>query len=616
MARSCSKPGTHTIDSQILLGQGGVDKPLTIVGETAADGTPLTSIQPASGTRCFYIYVAVGPGTIIENLVITGGSGLNRGAGMYCKGDPTVINCHFLDNAAAERGGGMYNDGGKPTLNNCTFTGNSAPDGGAMYNTGNSDPILTNSTVCDNSSPQISGDYTDGGGNCIAATCDLDSDGIPDCVDQCLGEDDTLDSDGDGTPDCLDGCENDPDKTEPGDCGCGVPDTDTDGDGIADCNDPCPNWPYDCSDDGTTIIVAVGQPVSDAIEAANNGDVIEIAAGTYNEHSLNPGGKVITIQGTRNEDGTLATTIDAQQGGSVFMINSGEEADTHLTDLIITGGMGYLEVDPFTYGGGIYCKNSSPTITGCTISDNNASQGGGIYCVNESNGDGPTISNCRLVNNNANVAGGGISSISSNPTIAGCTILNNSADSNGGGIQFGGGYPTITDCTIKGNSVSVSGTQGGGIYCDINSSPTITNCSITDNTAPSGGGVAAVICDLIVSNCTISGNTATYSGGGIFSVVSNSTLTDADVCGNIPDQIDGDWIDNGGNCITDSCEDTDDCDTTEACPADADGNGVVDVIDLLAVIDGWGTDSSDLNGDGTTDVLDLLAVIDGWGICP
>ena len=44
--------------------------------------------------------------------------------------------------------------------------------------------------------------------------------------------------------------------------------------------------------------------------------------------------------------------------------------------------------------------------------------------------------------------------------------------------------------------------------------------------------------------------------------------------------------------------------------------GVVDVIDLLAVIDGWGTESSDMNGDGTTDVLDLLAVIDGWGTCP
>lgn len=31
----------------------------------------------------------------------------------------------------------------------------------------------------------------------------------------------SVDSDGDGTPDCQDGCPTDPDKTDPGDCGCG-----------------------------------------------------------------------------------------------------------------------------------------------------------------------------------------------------------------------------------------------------------------------------------------------------------------------------------------------------------------------------------------------------------
>ncbi|HNQ22885.1 MAG TPA: GDSL-type esterase/lipase family protein [Phycisphaerae bacterium] len=43
-----------------------------------------------------------------------------------------------------------------------------------------------------------------------------------------------------GITDCDD-CPNDPNKTEPGVCGCGTPDTDTDGDGIPDCNDNCPN---------------------------------------------------------------------------------------------------------------------------------------------------------------------------------------------------------------------------------------------------------------------------------------------------------------------------------------------------------------------------------------
>jgi hypothetical protein len=45
------------------------------------------------------------------------------------------------------------------------------------------------------------------------------------------------DSDSDGTADCNDGCSDDPNKTDPGICGCGVADTDTDNDGITDCND-------------------------------------------------------------------------------------------------------------------------------------------------------------------------------------------------------------------------------------------------------------------------------------------------------------------------------------------------------------------------------------------
>jgi len=51
------------------------------------------------------------------------------------------------------------------------------------------------------------------------------------------------DTDSDGTPDCVDLCPQDPQKTGPGDCGCGVPDIDTDSDGTADCVDQCPQDP-------------------------------------------------------------------------------------------------------------------------------------------------------------------------------------------------------------------------------------------------------------------------------------------------------------------------------------------------------------------------------------
>jgi len=50
-------------------------------------------------------------------------------------------------------------------------------------------------------------------------------------------------SGGDFLPLAEDNCPFDPDKTEPGVCGCGVADTDSDGDGRADCIDNCPATP-------------------------------------------------------------------------------------------------------------------------------------------------------------------------------------------------------------------------------------------------------------------------------------------------------------------------------------------------------------------------------------
>lgn len=51
------------------------------------------------------------------------------------------------------------------------------------------------------------------------------------------------DDDADGAPSCVDGCPTDPMKTEPGACGCGMADTDADSDGAADCVDGCPSDP-------------------------------------------------------------------------------------------------------------------------------------------------------------------------------------------------------------------------------------------------------------------------------------------------------------------------------------------------------------------------------------
>ena len=55
------------------------------------------------------------------------------------------------------------------------------------------------------------------------------------------------------------------------------------------------------------------------------------------------------------------------------------------------------------------------------------------------------------------------------------------------------------------------------------------------------------------------------------------------------------------------------CEDGPDCPGDLDGNGIVDVNDVLALISAWGGPDGDVNGDGTTNVDDVLIVLSVFG---
>jgi len=70
----------------------------------------------------------------------------------------------------------------------------------------------------------------------------------------------------DGDP--VDLCPDDPDKTEPGICGCGVADLDSDGDGVPDCVDQCPDSADGAAVDSAGCPLVAAGPQAQAREAA------------------------------------------------------------------------------------------------------------------------------------------------------------------------------------------------------------------------------------------------------------------------------------------------------------------------------------------------------------
>lgn len=78
------------------------------------------------------------------------------------------------------------------------------------------------------------------------------------------------DADKDGTFDCWDECTADPEKVEPGTCGCGTAETDSDGDLVPDCIDQDPDNPDttfvgQCGEKGVDAAPA-GTPCTDGVE--------------------------------------------------------------------------------------------------------------------------------------------------------------------------------------------------------------------------------------------------------------------------------------------------------------------------------------------------------------
>jgi len=172
-------------------------------------------------------------------------------------------------------------------------------------------------------------------------------------------------------------------------------------------------------------------------------------------------------------------------------------------------------------------------------------------------------------------------------------VIGNSAGFFGGIVVNDDDGPSsevsLIDCLIEDNFGSYPLYGVGAMYL-YSGHTTITNCSVKNNYGGGIGGVG-ILAD---ATATIAGTT---------------------VCGNVgykgnTTQISGDYTDLGGNTIAEVC--------LADCPADINGDGTVNVSDLLSLIAAWGPCDScieDIDGSGEVNVSDLLTVIGAWGPC-
>ncbi|MDD2431655.1 MAG: right-handed parallel beta-helix repeat-containing protein [Bacillota bacterium] len=292
--------------------------------------------------------------------------------------------------------------------------------------------------------------------------------------------------------------------------------------------------------------------IQNAIDAANDGDEIVIAAHKIYTESLVIEGKSIHLRSEEPSvyDKVTSTIImpDSETDGSVLKIVGPNTNGTIIDGLSFQGGTGELHDDYRRYGGGVYIRESNAIVRNCIISFNTASGGGGVYMLR---------SDAQILNNHIEgnfvqsgaLGGGGIFVEDSSGLIEGNTIVNNLAPSYGSNILVSGNgllMLFIKDNVINDSSQQLDLPYGGGIaikdgitlgiefasvIVDNNEIATnhgsgifiydslavITNNEISNNTAIRGSAImlwnnsAAVI-----DNNEISSNTATSECAGIW----------------------------------------------------------------------------------------------------
>jgi len=326
--------------------------------------------------------------------------------------------------------------------------------------------------------------------------------------------------------------------------------------------------------------------IQQAIDATPKGDfrIVSVGPGTY-AGPIQFNGKAVLVRGAG-----AGTTILQGTGGarsSVVRFTGGEPATAGIEGMTVRGG---LSGTPFPgnpsvlVGGGVFGFNSAASIRDCIVEQNASGFGGGAYLWQCSAQVERTI----FRNNSASADGGGLQSFGGSLFMVDSALLNNYANSRGGALHLVLGFPVLTRVAVTNN---VSNNVAGGVSW------------VAQGTDPSR---------LLLDDCEITGNVANIAEGGIGCVDDGGGATlelrGTRVCTNLPRP------NVAGLYIADAASEV--CD----CIADVTLDGLVNGVDLAALLSSWGSDGgptprADCNRDGIVNGSDLGIVLGAWGTC-
>ncbi len=386
--------------------------------------------------------------------------------------------------------------------------------------------------------------------------------------------------------------------------------------------------------------------IQEGIDAANTGDTVSVEPGMYFE-SIDFMAKEITVSSVSGTP--INTSINgSSSSGSVVVFENGETSNSILEGFTIRNGSAIA-------GGGIYIYNASPVVRNCVIKDNQASvSGAGIYAAsatislddvtitnNTANGSGGgiylkfsqgTISNCTLSNNSA-ISGGAIYFKDGGEfSLSDTEFEGNSVSGNGGAIYNKNTVADVQGCVFLNNTAE----SGGAWFSYVSGNATIADSIFADNQATNTGGAATARNSSTVtfSSCTFDSNIADSDcdekGGSSIAEIVNSTVTldNPTICNNLVCDVPGDFSGDqpiivgeilecatgiGACCGGSACWEMDE----EMC-LDGGGmwNGDATLCAIVTCEGSSGGCAADINGDGLVDVLDIIELISAWGACP